>query len=94
MQLQHQSNYCFALAAKQQTLRVFSLDREHESSVAARQNGVVAVIEGEMDLDGTVFLEFGGGVAGDLIAFVEGAPAEEDEGTIGGPPSSAGEHDV
>src|SRR5260221_10549472 len=51
-----------------------------KSLAAAGEDGVVAVIERQRNLDGAVLLEFGRAVARDLIAFVEAAPAEEHDG--------------
>src|SRR5215471_16473771 len=51
-----------------------------KSLAAAGEDGIVAVVERELDLDRAVVLQFGRSVAGDLIAFVKAAPAEEDDG--------------
>jgi hypothetical protein len=52
-----------------------------KSFAAAGWDSVVAVVERQLYFDGAVILEFGRSVAGDLVAFVETAPAEEDDST-------------
>ena len=51
-----------------------------KSFAAAGEDGVVAVVEGQLDLDRAVVRQLGGAVAGDRVAFVEAAPAEENDG--------------
>ena len=53
-----------------------------KSLATADEDGIVAVVEGEFDLDGAVVLKFGRSVAGDLVALVEAMPSEED-GALG-----------
>src|SRR5262249_4929496 len=50
------------------------------NSLAARVEGrIVASIEGQLDFDGAIVLQFGRSVAGDLVSLVEPAPSEEDD---------------
>ena len=43
------------------------------------EDGVVTIVERQLDFEGAIVLQFGRATARDLVAFVEAAPSEKDD---------------